>query len=132
MKKVADNKLRCLLAYNKSFFCTDVHVGASGLLCEASNRKSAPQWRGPAKILNVVDAGVAAKSQRLSGNTRYCVRKKADVRDVGEVDWSPASSRSDTVDSMLPVALGSTKGGDRLFSQRGGGPNESSAASPRG
>ena len=37
--------------------------GNSGLLYKASNRKGAPRWRGPAKILDVDDAGATAKFQ---------------------------------------------------------------------
>ena len=50
--EAANSKLRRLSAYNKSFKCADIKIGDSKLLCEAANRKSAPRWRGPARMLD--------------------------------------------------------------------------------
>ena len=61
LKEVANSKLRCLLAYNKSFNCTDVAIGDSVLLHETVTRKSTPSWHGPAGILDPGDAGATVK-----------------------------------------------------------------------
>ena len=66
----------------------------------------APRWRGPAKILDIDDAGVRAKfrSQTLKV-ARCCVRKKMDVQGAGEVEpcvWG--------VGYLGPLAFGGVKG----------------------
>ena len=48
LKEVANSKLCCVLAYNKSFNCTDAQLGGSLVF----NRDGATRRRGPAKILD--------------------------------------------------------------------------------
>ena len=62
-KGVTKSKLRRLLAREKSFNCTDVAIGDSVLLYKAVNRRSEPQWRGQAKILDYDKAGATVKIQ---------------------------------------------------------------------
>ena len=63
LEGVANSKLRWLLAYNKPWCCTDVKMGDSALFNEATNRRSAPRPRGPARILDIDAAGVTVKFQ---------------------------------------------------------------------
>ena len=53
LKEVADCKLVCLLAHNKTFDSADAKLGDSALFFKAPNRNSHPNWRGPARILDV-------------------------------------------------------------------------------
>ena len=86
-----------LQAHSKSSSCADVRVGGSDIVFKASNRKSAPRWHGPAKILASGNAGVTSKFQGQTFKVaQYCVRKKPDAQDAGEGDWNPASGGSDT------------------------------------
>ena len=66
-------------------------------------------------------AGATVKFQTQMFNVaRYCVRQKADSKDVGNVDWNPASESLDTLSGMPHVAFGKTPGDDRLFLERKG------------
>ena len=98
-------------------------VGDSVLFYEASHRKSAPRWRGPAKILAVDDTGATVK---FHGRTF-----RVDAQDVGRVDWNPNLGSPNTLDGMPSVALGRPQGADRMSLGRDGGPIEDRAASPR-
>ena len=60
-KDVANSKLRRLLVYRKPFNCTVAQVGDSLLSYRALSRRSPPRWRGPAKILDIDDAGAPAQ-----------------------------------------------------------------------
>ena len=76
LKEVADCHLRRPLASNKLFNCADAHVGDSAPPLKAPNRESAPRRRGPAKILDIDDAGATVKFQSQTFKvSRYCVRK---------------------------------------------------------
>ena len=58
---------------------TDVRIGDTVLFYTATNRKSAPRWRGPATILDVDEAGAATKFQFQTFQVaRYCVREKVE------------------------------------------------------
>ena len=61
MREVANNMLRRLLAHNKSFEYTDVHIGDAALFYMAMIRRGAPRCRGPAKILDIDETGVTVK-----------------------------------------------------------------------
>ena len=53
LKESADSRLRRMLAYNKSFTCTDVRIGDAALCYKAQSEKGAPRWSGPALILDL-------------------------------------------------------------------------------
>ena len=78
---MASGRLGSLLAYNKSFKCTDVRVGDTALLHKAVDRKITPRWRRQAKIGAVNFQSRAFKAARL------CVRKKVEEKDAEEADW---------------------------------------------
>ena len=59
--EVASSKLRCSLAYNKTFNCAGVEIGDAVLCFKAPNRKSRPKWRGPACIADIDDTEVTAR-----------------------------------------------------------------------
>ena len=83
---------------------------------KAPNRKSAPRWRGPAKILDVGDTGATAKFQSPTFKVaRYSLRKNVAAYGVEVGDWNSASGGSDTLDCMPSVASGEAQGGDRSF-----------------
>ena len=82
LKEVARRKSRCLLRYDESFNCKDARVGDSVVSYKASNSKGSPRRRGPAKILDVDDAGVTVKFQSQTFTVaRHC------VRGVGYARW---------------------------------------------
>ena len=66
LKEIANSKLRRLLAYNKTFDSVDIKVGDEVLFYKASQKKSNPRWRGPAKILDIDESGVVLKFQSQS------------------------------------------------------------------
>ena len=63
LKKIANNRLRRLLAYNKSFSCADEKIGDTALCDKAADRRSAPRWGGPALISDIDVAGARVKFQ---------------------------------------------------------------------
>ena len=71
--EIAAGRLRRLLAFNKSFTCTDVKIGATALFYKVHRKESAPRRRGPALILDIDETGVTAKLRsqivRLRGFT---------------------------------------------------------------
>ena len=84
LKEVARRKSRCLLRYDESFNCKDARVGDSVVSYKASNSKGSPRRRGPAKILDVDDAGVTVKFQSQTFKVaRHCVRGRLDAQDAG-------------------------------------------------
>ena len=100
----AGSKLRRLGALNKSFNCTGAQAGDFVLFYNASNRRSTPRRRGPAKAPDIDEAGVTVKFRSQTYKTaRVCVTKKADAPGAGAVDWSPASGGSDSWDGTAPA-----------------------------
>ena len=86
-KELANSELRRILAYIKSFNRTDVNVGDSAPLYKAVNLKCTPRRRGPTRILDFDGAGVVAEfPSQTFVVARYCVRKRAEGKDSGEVD----------------------------------------------
>ena len=80
----------------------DVVPGDSVLLRKAANRKGAPRWRGPAKILDIDETGATAKSRSQTLNAaRYCVGKTTKEKDVSEKKWNPASGTMDPREGIL-------------------------------
>ena len=72
-----------------------MRIGGAELFHKAVNRKGAPRWRGPAKILDIDDAGVTVKFQSQTfEEAQYCVREKVEGKDVEGAEWGPASSQS--------------------------------------
>ena len=123
-KEVANSELRRMLAQRKPFNCDDLQVGDSSLFYEDLNRRSAPRRRGSAKILKIDDAGATAKFQSQTFEVaQYCVRKKVDMQDVGEVGWEAASGGSGS--------LGKNRE-DGRFSERVGDPNAGGTTSQCG
>ena len=56
-----------------------------------------------AKILDIDETGVTAKFQSQTFTVaRYCVRKQMVEKDVSELEWRPASGKSDSWDGALP------------------------------
>ena len=58
LKESANNKLRRLLAYDRSFDCADVKVGDLALPYKCVDLESAPRWRRPTAILRFGETGV--------------------------------------------------------------------------
>ena len=59
------------------------------------NRESTPGWRGPAKVSDGEESGAIANSQsRTFKVARYCVRKKAEEKDVEDVELDPLQTRT--------------------------------------
>ena len=80
------------------------------LFFKASTRKSAPHWRSPATFLEIDDTGVTVKFQSQTFKAaRYCVGMEVEEQDEGEVEWNPASGRSDTWDGAPSAELGGTQ-----------------------
>ena len=87
LKEAASGKLRRLLAYNKSFLCTDVRIVDTALFHEAVNWKNAPGWRRPARISDVGETRVTVEFQSQTRKVaRQRVRKKGETQDVGEAE----------------------------------------------
>ena len=74
--------LRRLLAFNKSFACTDVQIGDAGLFYKSQNKKSAPPRRGPASILDIDETGVPVKFQSQTFKGRDCAQERKGGRRV--------------------------------------------------
>ena len=76
-KEIAYSKQRRIWAINNSFDSADVRVGDEVLSYEAPPRKSAPRWRGPAKVWPLGESGAVLSFQgRACKVARHCVRKK--------------------------------------------------------
>ena len=72
-----NSKLRRILAFNNSFDSVGVRVGDGVLFHKAPSRKSAPRWRGPARVLPLDESGAALSFQGQTFKVaRHCVRKK--------------------------------------------------------
>ena len=109
-KEVANIKLRRLLAYNESLGGADARVGYSARRYKTSNRGSTLRRRGPAKILDIDDAGVTVEfRKRAIWAARFRSRTTVDAQDVGEVAWNPAPAWPNTQGGMLSVELGGTQ-----------------------
>ena len=63
LKEIANSKLRRILAFNNSIDSADVEVGDEVLFYKAPPRKSAPRWRGPAKVILMDDSGATLSFQ---------------------------------------------------------------------
>ena len=71
------------------------------------------KWRSPAFLLDIDEAGFAAKFQRQTFEVaRYCGRKQVGPQDVGDVEWNPASGGSDGMDVWPSPLPGRDSGGD--------------------
>ena len=78
--------------------------------------KIASRWPGPAVILHINGAGATVKFRGYTCKVaRYRVRRRADAKDVGAADWSPAAENLDALDVMPPAAPGKSPGDDRSF-----------------
>ena len=87
LKEIATSIPRRLLAYNTSFNCTDVKIGDTGLFYKATNKKSAPCRRGPAKILDIDKRGVTAKFQSQTFKVaRFRAGEKVESKDVEDAE----------------------------------------------
>ena len=63
LKEVTNSKLRRLLARNKTSNCTEIDVGEMALFYKAQSRKNLPRRRGPARVLEIDESGVAVSFQ---------------------------------------------------------------------
>ena len=61
VKEVANSESRRPLAHDKSSKCAGVYIGGAVPIYEAANRKSAPQRRGLANILDIDETGATVK-----------------------------------------------------------------------
>ena len=87
LKEIANSMLRRLLARNQTFNCAVIDVGDMVLFFKARNRKSFPRRRGPAKVLEIDDAGATVSFQSQNFDVaRYCVRKRTKDSEVAESD----------------------------------------------
>ena len=69
-----------------------MQAGGAALFFEATNRKSTPCWRGPAKISDVDDSGAKAEPQAQAVKVaRQCARKK-----VEGVERNPSPAQAET------------------------------------
>ena len=81
-----------------------------------------PRRRGLATVLNIDEMGATAKFQVQSFRvTQDCVRKCVGPRDLGEVDWVPASGRLGESPVWPPWVSEACVGGDATERARGGG-----------
>ena len=81
-----------------------------------------PRRRGLATVLNIDEMGATAKFQVQSFRvTQDCVRKRVGPRDLGEVDWVPASGRLGESPVWPPWVSEACVGGDATERARGGG-----------
>ena len=112
---MAKSKLRRLMAQARSFNCADAAVGHSAVNCKSASRR-----RGPAAILDIevlrsrgeTDVATSSESKNFKV-ARFCVRRQIDSKDVGEVNWKPASGTWDTLGGAPSVALGKTIGNEQ-------------------
>ena len=78
-----------LSAYTKAFTCTYVKISETANFYNTQEKKRAPRWRGPALILDIDEAGAAARFQSQTFKVaRFCVRKKAEAA-VGDEEVGP-------------------------------------------
>ena len=70
-------------------------------------------WQVPAVAPEIDGAVPAAKvREHMVGVAQYCARKRVGPRDVGEMDWAPASDRPDETEVWPWSVLGKRQGGD--------------------
>ena len=94
LKEAASGRLRRMLALNKSFTCTYAKIGAAGLVFKAQSKKSAPQRRGPALMLDIDATGATAKFQAQTFKVARCrARKKGGGKDVEDAELDPLRER---------------------------------------
>ena len=104
LKKIANSKLRCLLAQKNSFNCANIAITDSVLFEEAQNRRISPRWRVLAKISGVEVAGVKVTFQGPTFKAaRHCARKRLDEKDVREDEWHTTAHRVDLWTSNTTV-----------------------------
>ena len=94
MKEIANGRIRRLLAFKKSFTCTDKNTGDTVLFLMAQSKKSALRRRGPDLISDIDEPGATAKSQsQVSDVARSCVRKKEEEEDAEDAEWDIVRAR---------------------------------------
>ena len=77
-------------------------VGDTGLLYKSRNKKIAPRWRGPAKILDIDETGATVKFRSLTfGMARYCIWGKVEAEIVEAAELDPLRARMRTAASAL-------------------------------
>ena len=83
--------------HNTAFKSTDERVRDTALFRKATDRKSTPRRRGPAKIPDIDDAGVTVKFPSQTFKAARCpVKKKVDVENAGEVGRNSVPGGSDS------------------------------------
>ena len=85
-------------------------------------RRSTPRCRGQATVPDTDEMGVTAKFRGQTFRVaRFCLRATAGVKDLGEVDWNPASGRLDESPVLPPLAQDICGRGDAIEEVWGGG-----------
>ena len=102
LKEITNSRLRRLLAFNKSFTCTDVKTGDTVLFSNAKRKKSAPRRRGPVLISDIDEAGATAKfKSEFFKVARFWVRKQGEEKDVEDAELDPVRARFRRIGSDL-------------------------------
>ena len=92
---MAKSKFRSLLAYSKSFDCTAVQIGASGLFYTAVNLQETPRRRAPSETSGNDEAGVIDKRQSQTiEEARNCEWIKMEGKDVSAAEWKPCQGNN--------------------------------------
>ena len=96
-------------------------VGNSATCYKPARRKSARHRMRPAAIREIDDTGVAAKFQGQTLRvSRCCGCRQVEPKDVGDVNWNPASGGMDGPRG-LPSSASGRRDGDGLFPEEGRG-----------
>ena len=75
LKEIANSQQRRILAPKNSFDSVGVQVGDEVLFYKAPSRKSAPRWRGPARVLLLDESGATLSFQGQTFKAaRRCMR----------------------------------------------------------
>ena len=122
LQEKASSSLRRLLAFHKSFTCTDEQIGETAPFSKAQNKKSTPQWRGPALILDIDETGVTVKLQsQVFKVARFCVRMREERKDAEEAGPDLVRVRFHQSGYDLGVQLGQIDVGKDMESDRDDG-----------
>ena len=91
LKAISKSELRRPSLRNGAFGYTDVQAGDAVSFFRQIGRKSAPEWRGPAGVMDLADAGVAAKRQgRTLKVAPHCLTKREGPKVVADANWGPS------------------------------------------
>ena len=78
-----------------------MRIGETARCFQPVNRKSAPRWGGPVRILGTDETGVTVKCQSQTFNVaRNCVCKEVGEQHVEEVEWGPTSRQPKPMEAV--------------------------------